>query len=161
MKTQVEQPIKMIRTEKTDNRFIRLVSLLDAELAERDGEDHGFYSQFNSVNEIQYAVLAIEGQEPIGSGGLKMMNENCIEIKRMYVKASRRGSGIAILILHELEAWARELGYTSCRLETGKRQPEAIAFYRKSGYHQIDNYLQYIGVENSICFEKSLIQIKK
>ena len=41
-------------------------------------------------------------------------------------------------------------------VETGKKQPEAIALYRKKGYEQIPNYGQYIGVENSVCFEKTL-----
>jgi putative acetyltransferase len=40
--------------------------------------------------------------------------------------------------------------------ETGKRQPEAIALYEKQGYQRISNYGQYIGVENSVCFEKVL-----
>jgi putative acetyltransferase len=59
-------------------------------------------------------------------------------------------------VLAELEAWAAELGYPKCVLETGKRQPEAIALYEKQGYQRISNYGQYIGVENSVCFEKVL-----
>lgn len=148
--------IEIIRTKKTDRRFTDLVGILDAELAERDGEDHGFYSQFNSVDDIQYAVLALKDDQPIGCGGLKMMNQQCVEVKRMFVQYNYRGTGIALSILLELEGWAKELGYSRCRLETGKRQPEAIAFYMKSGYHRIENYLQYKGVENSLCFEKSL-----
>jgi hypothetical protein len=41
-------------------------------------------------------------------------------------------------------------------LETGKRQPDAVALYKKCGYKQIPNYGQYIGMENSVCFEKWL-----
>jgi putative acetyltransferase len=59
-------------------------------------------------------------------------------------------------VLSELESWAAELGYPKCVLETGKRQPEAIALYEKQGYQRIPNYGQYIGVENSVCFEKVL-----
>ena len=40
--------------------------------------------------------------------------------------------------------------------ETGKRQPEAIALYEKNGYNRTPNYGQYVGVENSVCFEKVL-----
>lgn len=43
-----------------------------------------------------------------------------------------------------------------CVLETGIRQPEAIALYKRSGYVQIPNYGQYLNVENSVCFEKVL-----
>jgi len=39
-------------------------------------------------------------------------------------------------------------------LETGKKQPEAIALYKKNGYKLIPNYGQYAEIENSVCFEK-------
>jgi len=55
-----------------------------------------------------------------------------------------------------LEHWAVELGYKKCVLETGKRQPDAIALYTKQGYESIPNYGQYMGMENSVCFEKEL-----
>ncbi len=58
--------------------------------------------------------------------------------------------------LAELEKWAAELGYNKCVLETGKKQPEAIALYKRSGYKIIPNYGQYIGIENSVCFEKAI-----
>jgi len=49
-----------------------------------------------------------------------------------------------------------ELGYEKCILETGKKQPEAIALYKKNGYKLIPNYGQYAEVENSVCFEKEM-----
>jgi len=53
-----------------------------------------------------------------------------------------------------LERWAAELSYEKCILETGKKQPEAIALYKKNGYKLIPNYGQYAEIENSLCFEK-------
>jgi len=67
-----------------------------------------------------------------------------------------RGRGIAQMALAELEKWAAELGYKKCILETGKRQPEAIRLYEKSGYKIIPNYGEYLNIENSVCFEKEL-----
>jgi len=55
-----------------------------------------------------------------------------------------------------LESWASELNFKYCVLETGKRQPEAIALYKKNGYQIIPNYGQYHGIENSICFQKTV-----
>ena len=69
---------------------------------------------------------------------------------------AQRGQGLASQILQELEQWAAESNYSSCVLETGKKQPEAIALYSKSGYAVIPNFGQYAGVENSVCFEKNL-----
>ena len=74
----------------------------------------------------------------------------------MYTLPGSRGKGIATAILKELENWAFELGYAKCVLETGKRQPEAIALYEKSGYKRIPNYGKYAGVENSVCYEKNI-----
>lgn len=74
----------------------------------------------------------------------------------MFTLPIGRGKGIASLILAELETWAVELGYSTCILETGFNQPEAIALYQKNGYNRIDNYGQYAGVETSLCFEKEV-----
>jgi GNAT superfamily N-acetyltransferase len=56
----------------------------------------------------------------------------------------------------ELENWAKELGYKKCILESGIRYIEAVKFYQKKGFQRIENYEQYKGKENSICFEKTL-----
>ena len=76
----------------------------------------------------------------------------------MYTVPTHRGQGTAGRVLMELEDWAAEMSYAKCVLETGKKEPEAIALYRKNGYKLIPNYDQYVGVENSVCFEKRLGQ---
>jgi putative acetyltransferase len=75
----------------------------------------------------------------------------------MFVQPTHRQQGVARAVLQELEQWASELGYARCVLETGKRQPEAIALYQRSGYAFTPNYGQYVGVENSVCLQKALI----
>ncbi len=153
--------IKLLRTDSENKDFISLVSLLDLELAERDGEDHSFYHQFNAIRNLRQAVIAVKNNIPVGCGAIKKLTDEATEVKRMYVLPNVRGTGIAGVILTELEKWAYELGYERCRLETGKRQPEAIALYAKNGYLKISNYGQYKGVENSICFEKILEGVEK
>jgi len=105
---------------------------------------------------IKYAIVAYQDTHPIGCGAIKMYDETTMEVKRMYVKPDQRGCGIAAKILFELEQWAIELGFSRCILETGINQPEALALYRKNGYHRIPNYGQYASVQNSFCFEKIL-----
>jgi putative acetyltransferase len=148
--------IKIIRTDSSHTDFISLVKLLDAELAERDGSDHSFYAQFNKVDPIKYVVLAYENVVPVACGAIKAFDAGAMEVKRMYTVKDQRGKGIAAKVLNELEKWTGELGYEKCILETGKRQPEAIALYKKCGYNSIRNYGQYAGVENSVCFEKKI-----
>lgn len=148
--------IKFERTDSGNQDFIELVRALDADLAERDGGEHSFYSQFNTIDRIKYVVVAYEDEKAVSCGAIKEFTPGVMEVKRMYTLTEYRGRGIAGKVLHELEEWAAELGCEKCVLETGKRQPEAIALYGKSGYRVIENYGQYVGVENSVCFEKEL-----
>ncbi len=148
--------MKIIRTNSENKDFIDLVKLLDADLAQRDGEDHSFYAQFNKIDTIKHAVVLYENDIPLACGAIKEFDTDSMEIKRMYTLSQNRGKGIASKILSELEKWAKELSYKRCVLETGLKQPEAIALYKKNGYDVIPNYGQYIGVENSKCFEKVL-----
>ena len=148
--------IRIVRTDSENVDFIQLVKYLDADLAERDREDHSFYAQFNKIDRIKYVVVAYENGKPMGCGAIKEFDSEAMEIKRMYVAPGHRGTGIATRILSELENWASELLFTKCILETGKRQPEAVQLYTKNGYNLIANYGQYAEVENSLCFEKIL-----
>jgi putative acetyltransferase len=144
------------RTDSENPHFTALVKLLDADLAIRDGDDHAFYDQFNKVTAIKHVIVAYDGPTPVGCGAIKHLADDAMEVKRMYVPEERRGRGIAGEVVAALEHWAAELGYARCLLETGTKQPEAIALYKKSGYSIIPNYGQYAGVENSVCFEKVL-----
>lgn len=78
------------------------------------------------------------------------------ELKRMYVVAAARRRGLSRLMLRELEDRAREAGRRRIVLETGTRQPEAIALYRSSGYTDIDKFGVYRCEPDSICLAKEL-----
>lgn len=148
--------LRFTRTHSINEDFIRLVQLLDADLAERDGADHAFYAQFNKIAVIQHALVAFENEEAVGCGAFKKFDDTSAEIKRMYVLPAHRNKGIAAAVLQQLEKWVKEEGYESTVLETGMKQPEAIHLYEKSGYKRIPNYGQYAGVENSVCMRKEL-----
>jgi len=148
--------IKIIRTDSANQDFIDLVKLLDAVLAELDGDDHAFYSQFNNTNKLKYVVVAYENDNPVACGAIRELTPGVMEVKRMYTSPESRGKGIATKVLLELEKWATELFCYICKLETGKRQPEAISLYKRNGYKIIPNYSQYAAMENSVCFEKEL-----
>ena len=151
--------IRTVRTNSKNEDFIQLVSLLDKLLAEMDGREHDFYNQFNKIDNIQYVVVAYHGDLPAACGAIKEFDQDAMEVKRMFTCEDFRGKGFASLVLKELENWAAELGYSKCILETGKRLPEAVRLYQKKAYELIPNYGQYIGIENSICFEKRLNKI--
>ncbi|MBK9046903.1 MAG: GNAT family N-acetyltransferase [Bacteroidetes bacterium] len=148
--------LKLIRTDSSDTDFHSLVRELDADLQVRDGADHAFFAQFNKIDKIQHVVVAYSDNLPVGCGAVKEFQEGVMEVKRMYVKPEFRGKGIASEVLKNLEVWAAGMKYRRCVLETGEKQPEAIALYKRNGYQLIPNYGQYADVATSVCFEKLL-----
>jgi len=142
------------RTTSENIDFQKLVVLLDEVLRSRDGEDHSFYAQHNTLDNINHVVVIYHNDIAIGCGAFKEFESDSVEIKRMFVHPDYRGKGIANAILKELEIWASELNYTNCVLETGRNNPEAIALYRKSAYEIISNYGQYENIETSVCLKK-------
>jgi len=155
----------LTRTNSSHTDFIKLVRALDAELDIYNGDENKFYSQFNAIDSLQHTIVLHQDKLPIACGAFKPIDlgdadlssdKHTVEIKRMYVLPEYRSKGAASQVLHELERWASALGHTSCVLETGKFLKPAVALYTKSGYAIIQNYGQYEGVEESVCFEKKL-----
>lgn len=149
--------ISLKRTNSANLDFQYLVTLLDADLRIRDGEEHFFFAQFNKIDKIQNVVVYYLDNKAVGCGAFKMYADKTVEIKRMFVMLDFRGKGIALQILNELETWAKELDYNEAILETGKKQPEAIRLYQKADYEVIANYGQYENVESSVCMKKPLL----
>jgi GNAT superfamily N-acetyltransferase len=77
---------------------------------------------------------------PVCAGGVKGLDAEAAEIKRMYVVPTARGRGVAKALLAALEDAARGLGYTLARLDTGPRQPHAQRMYEAAGYAPIGNF---------------------
>ena len=105
-----------------------------------------------------FVVAWWEG-EAVGSGAFHPISDeenNVAEIRRMYVEPRLRRRGISRAILAELERLARECGYTTIRLETGLRQPNAIRLYETSGYLPIEPFGRHRDDPLSVCFEKAL-----
>lgn len=148
--------IQLLRTNSDNVDFIMLVQQLDKDLATRDGDEHAFYAQYNGIAAIKHTIVAYRNGVAVACGAIKAFDNSSMEVKRMYTVPNARGKGIAAQVLAALEVWAKELGFTSCVLETGKKQPEAIALYSKCGYSISPNYGQYIGIDNSVCFKKEL-----
>jgi GNAT superfamily N-acetyltransferase len=84
-------------------------------------------------------VAYVDGM-PSGCGAFKRLDDQHIEIKRVYVAPEARGRGVAKAIVGRLEELAREAGYSVARLDTGNNQPEADALYRTLGYTEIADY---------------------
>ena len=148
--------MKTLKTTSENLDFQKLVKQLDAYLAVMDGDEHDFYHQYNKIDMLKNCVVIFNNDEDVACGAIKKLDSKSMEVKRMFTLPEKRGKGLASAILRELETWSKELGYEKTVLETGKKQVEAVALYNKCGYKIIPNYGQYIGVDNSVCFEKEL-----
>lgn len=104
---------------------------------------------------------AVEG-DAIGAGSALGMvafvdrGDGSAELKRMFLHESARGRGVAGELMRALEVHARASGVSVIQLETGPKQPAAVALYERHGYGHIPNFGQYIGDEFSVCMEKRL-----
>lgn len=85
-------------------------------------------------------LLVWRGDDPVACGGLKRLDAEACEIKRMFVAPHARGEGVAGVLLVALEDEARRLGYAIARLDTGPRQPHAQRMYERAGYRPIGNF---------------------
>lgn len=146
----------MIRTDSADPGFISLVDRLNFFLAELNGEQNSYYSKLNVIDGIATVVVAYAAEVAIGCGAFRQIDDKTVEIKRMYVDSAFRGNGVGKQVLTELETWATELGATKAILETSKRLDAAVHLYQTSGYQVIPNYGPYLGIDDSVCMEKSL-----
>ena len=100
-------------------------------------------------------VVAYGDDGPVGHACLRELDGE-LEIKRMYVVPTRRGSGIADQLLAAMEDVARDEGARRVVIHTGDRQHAALKFYDRHGYTPIPVYPPYEDVTYSLCFEKVL-----
>jgi len=144
----------ILRTDSTNKDFQNLVKLLDATLSEHNGENDDFFAQFNTIDTIKNCVVAYIDDMPAACGAFKPFSEDSVEIKRMFTNPEFRKKGLGSAIVQELENWAAELSFKKAVLETSRDLKSAISIYEKSGFYRIFNYGQYIGIEQSVCYEK-------
>jgi GNAT superfamily N-acetyltransferase len=137
----------------------KLISALNAELEARYPEEGAnfFRLEPEEVAEGRGAFLvAYLAGTPVGCGAVRTIEPGLAEIKRMYVDPTIRGRSVGRQIVDALEAQARQLGAKRIVLETGPRQPDAIAMYEHAGFDEIPLYGEYIGSLFSVCMAKNL-----
>lgn len=154
--TETSHTIKFTRTTSADADFRKMVNALDDDLNQRNGDIQRQYDQYNKIDKINHAMVIYADGIPVGCGCFKPFDSETIEVKRMFVKPELRGRQLAARLLQELETWALEEGFTGAVLETGVRQVEAQRLYSIAGYSKTENYGQYIGMEDSLCYRKQL-----
>ena len=102
-----------------------------------------------------FLAAEVDG-EPVGSGAWRAMGAGTAEIKRVYVVPAFRRRGLAQLIVGALELSAAQAGHRSVVLNSGARQPEALALYEQLGYGPVPGYGVYACAPGAVFLGKEL-----
>jgi GNAT superfamily N-acetyltransferase len=103
-----------------------------------------------------FLVAEVDGV-PAGCGGWRVHAPGVAELKRMYVEPAFRRHGIARRLLAALEAAASAAGHRHLLLNSGGRQPEALALYARAGYTPVPGYGVYAESPDAVFLGKDLI----
>lgn len=93
-------------------------------------------------------LLAKFGHQPAGCVALREIDANSCEMKRMFVYEEYHGIGVGRALAKAIIQQAKELHYTTMKLDTSIRQIEAqklyesLGFYRSEPYYKLPKTLQ-------------------
>ena len=148
---------------------IALIAALNVELSAaypEEGATHFRLDPADVAPGTGVFLVARTGGHPVGCGAMRCLRDPALvrelgegvgELKRMYVAPEVRGQGVGRALLARLEAEARALGLARLVLETGIRQVEALALYRRAGFSEISAYGEYAASPaTSVCLAKAL-----
>jgi putative acetyltransferase len=147
----------VIRIENPDQPEIRdLLAASDAYHAALYPAESNHLVDMQSLqrSDTTFFVARVDGAVR-GIGAILRQN-GYAEIKRMFVDPKARGLKLGSRLLAALESDARAVGLTCLRLETGIKQPEAVALYRNAGFREIGPFGTYLPDPNSLFMEKIL-----
>ncbi len=104
--------------------------------------------EFNDMDSVQthyfkakgMFLVVLNGEQVIGSGALRKLDNDTAELKRMWLLEAYHGQGIGYRLLMCLFDFAREQKYARIRLQTSPEQVRALEFYRKIGFYEIPCY---------------------
>jgi putative acetyltransferase len=151
-----------IELETTATRDVReLIGELDQVLAAEypPEQRHGLALAALFQPHIRLFVARLNGAA-VGCGGMALFDD-FVEVKRMYVRTTVRGRGVAQALLARIETETRAAGLAVLRLETGERQTAALRLYARAGFEPCAAFGDYVAmrpeaIATSIFLEKRL-----
>lgn len=159
-------PYRLHYVDWHDPHAVALRDSLDSEMTDRYAGRHDGVPDFAERAKIAFAidpstiletiVIDDEEGETVAHAALRQLGDQ-FEAKRVIVAPGHRGSGLGRMLMAAVERAALDRGATSVILQTGDRQPDAVAMYEKLGYRRIPIYEPYTVIENSMCFEKTFV----
>ena len=151
--------IKVVTANHGD--FIALTEQLDDNLnvlgAHQPKEERQRYASYNGLSTASKVYIMYDDNLPIACAACKPHSSETAEVKRVFVNPDFRGKGLAKKLIEKLEEAAKNDGFNSMILETGKHNTGAISLYQKMNYRQIDNFPPYVDMDDSVCMKKTLL----
>jgi putative acetyltransferase len=85
-------------------------------------------------------LLASVGGNPAGCTGVRRLDDETAELKRLFVRPAYRGLGLGRRLAEHAVAVATTLGYRRLRLDTTPEMEAAHELYRRLGFREIEPY---------------------
>ena len=150
-----------LRLGDLDHRaVVQLLYALDEEIRARYDEPVDAFVLKLDPEEVTSGrgafVVAWAGEDAVGCGAVRLIDNETAELKRMYIVPGYRRQGLAGAVLRSLEDHARALGAIQVVLETVIDPPAAVALYRSAGYEEIPKFGPYVESGISFCMGKIL-----
>lgn len=138
--------VRILEGMAASDRAAKALRAYFAELGERFGYDPELTEQV-SPEEVTpprgdfVLVTEIGTGEVIGCGGVRVIADGVVELRRMWLRPTARGQGLGRFLLEHLENRARSLGGRRVLAGVHESLEEAIALYRSAGYEPTEEAL--------------------
>lgn len=146
--------ITVTLTRVSDPECQQLQDALSDYLQQLTGSSGRASFDASTLGERGFFLLARENAVAVGCVAIRELSAGIGEIKRMYARPGTHGVGAELL--RALERHARERDFQALWLETRKINQRAVDFYQRNGFRIRENYGNYIGRPEAVCFEKAL-----
>lgn len=151
----IRQPRSLLPVQPSDPAAIAMTDALSDELLRRTGSDGRGSFEWDESDPRHLFLLARDGGETVGCGGIRPLDAVTAEVKRLYAHVPRRGVGASLLAALEQAAALR--GFERIVLATRVANPDAVAFYDSLGWQRIPGYGKYAGSAAHQCYARSLV----
>jgi GNAT superfamily N-acetyltransferase len=130
------------RSDESPGRDLldELIALLNSQYPGRSARPGSVTTPDEMVAPHGVFLVGYEDERPVAIGGLRPLDGDVCEIKRMYVAPAERSRGVGRALLTALEDAARDLGYRRVRLDAGPQQAHSKRLFAAAGYVEIARY---------------------
>jgi GNAT superfamily N-acetyltransferase len=141
------RPVRLLEGQAASERAARALAAYFAELDERlEGGVERDLLQVLPPEEVTpprgdfILVTELGTGKVLGCGGVRVLGEGTVELRRMWLVPDVRGQGLGRFLLRALENRARALGGRRVVLSLNRALTEALALYESAGYSPVEAF---------------------